>query len=495
MRPPADRFALVVNVSAPEGSDLDYECESYRITLALTKHCTMTATELGTLDDLVETVRRVKPTGVHFSGHGSPGQLQFEDDEGGSHVVSVGDLVGLLHRSLPDGSLPPFFYLANCHGNDPVALGEGQTVVESLAARLHREGVTQVVAYSGPILEELSTEAEAALYAAIAEGHTTRFAVCQARDALSRPVGPSRSVLREVDPRAVESMRESHPFAWSQLVLYHRGPDHPLSQPAPAGRPRPGSEVPHRTFVDVGTRRILATGFIGRRTELHRLRRKVRAGQRVFVLQGLGGLGKSTLAFHMLKEILHATADLCNFWCQDAEKAKTPEGIAAALVDQLLEYCRRRFGLAWEDVVQYVDRVAVDDPSRRFTLFLQGMMESVDRLVVYLDNLESLLVGPERTEQADPDAFGQWRTPALQAIWESLTEFARDTGKLVVVASCRYRNESFGKALIPVGPLPAGAMFRLMGWFPALQRLSVGSRDRLAGRLDGHPRASSSPPT
>ena len=28
-----------------------------------------------------------------------------------------------------------------------------------------------------------------------------------------------------------------------------------------------------------------------------------------------------------------------------------------------------------------------------------------------------------------------------------------------------------------------------MGWFPGLRRLSVGSRARLAGRLDGHPRA------
>src|SRR5262249_57320148 len=101
--------------------------------------------------------------------------------------------------------------------------------VESLAAGLHREGVTQVVAYSGPILDVLSTEAEVALYTAIAGGQTTRFALRLAREALIRPVETTRSSYRHADAGALQAVRQSHPFAWSQLVLYHRGPDHPLS--------------------------------------------------------------------------------------------------------------------------------------------------------------------------------------------------------------------------------------------------------------------------
>jgi len=72
LREPAGPFRLVVNVSAPAGSGLDYEGESYRITRALAERCPMTPTELGTVADLVETVRREKATGVHFSGHGGP---------------------------------------------------------------------------------------------------------------------------------------------------------------------------------------------------------------------------------------------------------------------------------------------------------------------------------------------------------------------------------------------------------------------------------------
>ena len=144
------------------------------------------------------------------------------------------------------------------------------------------------------------------------------------------------------------------------------------------------------------------------------------------MLQGLGGLGKTTLALHMLRQLLHAGDDLCTLWCQDAEKAETPEGIAEALVGQLLEYCRKRFGPDWESVVQEVDRTAGDDPARRFAAFLGTLLANVPRLVLYLDNLESLLVGPAEVGagRPDPDAFGAWRTPALAAIWSVLTRFA-----------------------------------------------------------------------
>ncbi len=139
--------------------------------------------------------------------------------------------------------------------------------------------------------------------------------------------------------------------------------------------------------------------------------------------------------------------------------------------------------------MQQVNRAAGADPAWRFELFLQVLVENADRLVVYLDNLESLLVEPEEIGPADPDALGRWHTPALQAIWATLKEFAQHSGRVVLVASCRYRNDDFGNALIPLGPLPAEALLRLMGWFPGLRRLSVESRARLAAKLDGHPRA------
>ena len=116
-------------------------------------------------------------------------------------------------------------------------------------------------------------------------------------------------------------------------------------------------------------------------------------------------------------------------------------------------------------------------------------MPTIPRLVIYLDNLESLLIGPDDPRNDDPAAFGAWRSPALATLWSTLKGYAEATDRLFVVASCRYINDDFGDALIPVNLLPDDAVFRMMEWFPALRRLSVPSRRMLVDRLDGHPRA------
>ncbi|MFY9823556.1 MAG: tetratricopeptide repeat protein [Thermoanaerobaculia bacterium] len=503
LREPDGPLKLVVNVSAPEGSGLDYEGESYRITKALSDQCLFVPTELGTVEDLVETVRAERPTAIHFSGHGAPGALAFEDEEGREQTVRIDDLVTRLRKRV-DSGLPPLFYLASCHGNDPGSRGaaepkEGKSGAESSAARLHREGVPQVVGYYGPIVDELSTRAEVAFYRALAEGETTRYAVRQAREALAAPfwsdrpghrprtvAEPGEAIRDGSAPVAAEAPRHTHPFAWAQLVFYHRGPDQPLSLAAALGM-RPHEPVLQRTFEGVGDRRVLSTGFIGRRSELHRVRRWIQEGRRVFVFQGLGGLGKSTLAFHTIPMLLHGEGLALTLWCQEVEQR--PDR-AQGLTGQLLDFCRKTFGVEWEPVAFQVDRTAGDDPVQRFALFLQVLLQNLPRLVLYLDNLESLLFGPKDTQaENDETAFGQWASEDLGRLWQILTGLARDNDRLSLVASCRYRNPDFAGTLLPVSPMPPDALYRLMGWFPALRRLSGPSRARLVSRLAGHPRA------
>jgi tetratricopeptide (TPR) repeat protein len=486
LKAPTAPFKLVVNVSAPAGSGLHYEAESYRITLATAERCPTVPTELGTLTDLIETVDREAPTGIHFSGHGQPGALLFEDDEGRDDAVPVEQLIQTLRERLPDArTLPPFFYLASCHGNDPGHLEENEAGSASAVVQLHRAGVTEVVGYFGPIVDALSTRAEEALYEAIAEGLPTRDAVRRARVALAQPLGTDNERRRAATAPVLEPALASDPFpfAWAQLVYYHRGPEWPLSVPSPAGQRRDRG-VLRRTFTGFGNRRVLRTGFIGRRTEQHRIRRRLRQGARVLVFQGLGGLGKSTLAQQVLAWLTDDPANVCTLWCQEVEAA--PQR-ADALVGQLLAYARGRFGLAWEGVVQQVDRLAGDDAAQCFGLFLQALIEKIPKLVLYLDNLESLLVGPK--DETAATAFADWAEPALATLWQAAQQLVEDADAVYLVASTRYRQRDFQAALLPVGPLPPDALFRLTDWFPTLQRLRAPTRARLVARLDGHPRA------
>jgi tetratricopeptide (TPR) repeat protein len=484
--PAAGPFRLLVNVSAPAGSGLDYEAESYRITRALAGHCPLVPTELGTLDDLLATAAthqdRPGPLGVHFSGHGTPGALQFEDDYGEARTVTVAELVADLRTRL-DGRLPPFFYLATCHGNEPLP-GEDQEALPATAAALHRAGVDQVVGYFGPIVDELSTCAEEALYAALARGRSTRHGLRLARCAL-RDVRLA-DAPRHRPGRDGGGPAATHPYAWAQLVAYLRGGEQPLGRPATAADPDPERDL-HRSFQGSGERRYLAAGFIGRRRELHSLRRRLRRGDRVLVLQGLGGLGKTTLAFHALPLLrVDPEREVCTLWCRESEDEADP---LANLEGQLLAYARRRLGPAWDTAVQAVDRQVGADPLPRLAAFLQTLMGQVPRLALYLDNLESLLTGPQ---EGDPESLGHWRSDALRQLWRLLVQWAEQSPpdhRLTLIASSRYHNPDLEAGRLPVSPLPADALYRLMGWYPALRRLSHATRVRLVERLEGHPRA------
>ena len=188
------------------------------------------------------------------------------------------------------------------------------------------------------------------------------------------------------------------------------------------------------------------------------MRRRIREGERIYVFQGLGGLGKSTLSFQILPMLLRGEGVAITLWCQEAEDR--PDR-AAALAAQLLDACRKRFGLEWEPVVHQVDRIPNAGPVQRFATFLQVLLQNVSRLVLYLDNLESLLVGPRGVNAENDDAaIGNWASPDLAQLWEILTTLARDGDRLYLVASCRYRNPDFAGALLqvsPCRPMPSSA--------------------------------------
>ncbi len=228
---------------------------------------------------------------------------------------------------------------------------------------------------------------------------------------------------------------------------------------------------PSRLLLDepTDTPRRLLTGFIGRRRELHAIRRKKRRdGARAFIFQGLGGLGKTTLAFHMLS-LLGEPEDVCTLWCHLAEKQ--PDRVEA-LLQQLLDFGSKRVK-GWDADVAGVDREP--DAARRFLAYVQHLLQTVPGLVLYFDNLESLMVGPpeDDSQPPRPEAFAEWQPPQAGGLWRALRRLACDNRKLFLVASCRYCHADFGDDRMPVGALSDDGLFRMMEWFHGLRRLAA----------------------
>ena len=278
------------------------------------------------------------------------------------------------------------------------------------------------------------------------------------------------------------------PFAWAQLVFYHRGPDYPLGIAVP---PKYAMTVedPHvkrNQSLSLGRSHILHKGFIGRRKDLHALRRDLHRGHNVHVVQGLGGLGKTAFCYEALKLYKRQGRDVLALWCAEIEQAADP---VSALLRQMSEQATALIGEAWEAIVADVDHLAmqqpaVQRPAIRLTTLLRALLRRQGQppLVLYLDNLESLLSGPDND---NGEAIGAWRGFPRLALWRELARIAQTSGgRLALLASCRYRNPDFGSWRVSFGQLPDDAVWRMLGWLPEYTK-ALGNQSRTLGRTVG----------
>jgi tetratricopeptide (TPR) repeat protein len=125
---PQRDLRVIGHVAMPEGPDvaeLHLEEASMRVSRALDAFGAGYGrfTELGRLDDLTEAVRTHRPSLVMFSGHGSPGALLFESDDGGKDSVPVvgtpdpsGRVRDVLSALRAGGDLPAAVWLSCCYG-------------------------------------------------------------------------------------------------------------------------------------------------------------------------------------------------------------------------------------------------------------------------------------------------------------------------------------------------------------------------------------------
>ena len=465
--PPAPALAVAVMIAAPEDrAAIPYEEESFRLQLALSPLGHDVAfSDLGGLRDLVQQVEDQAATVIHFSGHGLPGRLVFENDLGFAEEVAVAEVQRQLHQVLLNprrtGSFPRLFFLSSCHGaaRDPSAEAS-----PSAAAALHRYGFAQVVGYFGPLDPDLSIRAEETFYRVLARGETVLSAAAALRETLAQPLG--------------EAGERIYPLAWAQLAVYHRGPVVPLALCGMS--PTRGTAPARRRMIEVSGLPVLERGFIGRRGLQHEVLRKVRGGLRLLVLQGLGGLGKTALASQLISRIVASdAADQLVLRCRELGASEDP---ILDLQAQAEEHGRVHSFLDWDERMKNL-RAQVPEAAAGFGAVVRQIWRERPHLVIYADNAESLQSGPEVDEVR---ALGSWR-PGIDIWWDQMEQLAEDG--LLVLASTRYAWQSLNPhSHLGVDPMSPADSLRLIASFEQLSELPAGLRKRLAQQVDGHPR-------
>lgn len=465
---PSEPFTVAVAVAAPEGqAALSYEKEEIRLQTALASLGHSAAfSDLGTLDDLVELVDLHRATAILFSGHGLPGKLLFENRLGFADPVDVDEVVRRLQTVLlspgRSGSFPGLFFLSSCEG----ATSEDGP---SAAAALHRAGFPQVIGYFGSVRDSAASRAEEMFFRRLARGDSALQAAHRARASL-------------VDVIDHEGESFVFPLAWTQFAIYHRGADQSVAdmdEGCRRGRPLPARfrrRIENRNGVPV-----LTQGFIGRRALQHEILRKVTSGERLIVLQGLGGSGKTALAGHLMTRRLALAPHPAGTLFLRVSSPEEETDPILALRRRAEEHGRQHALPGWEErLAELHERFPA--PAAGFAATLRALQTALPQapLAVCIDRVDALQAGPGA--EGGP---GTWR-PGSAEWWRELEELAADG--ILVIASTRYAGAGLPvRSYVGVPPLSSSDVFRMMAFFVELSDLSPDERRRLADWSEGHP--------
>ncbi|MEM9489545.1 MAG: tetratricopeptide repeat protein, partial [Myxococcota bacterium] len=494
-------LSVVAHVAAPRAAglaELDLEEAAYRIAMALDPIADRVRfTEMGSVADLTDAVKAVQPVMLHFSGHGRPGQLAFEDEHGGVHWVPVDRLLAELRQSLD--RLPLAVWLSCCHSAGPnraparndragqpvvdarssadeIAVREWGIEIErstSAAADIHLAGIPQVLGYFGPVPDPLAARVDRQLFEALLETGSTLRAVQRAR-------------MGSVKPLPSGAGHVCFPLAWTLLALYHRGADRRLIEPGKA-LPRTVSSALERVPIALEGIQVLEHGFIGRRKLLAGLRTlRQRDNERVLGLYGLGGLGKTAVMVRLASILAGGGAH----WQRRVvaiPAAELPDSIPPFvwLQQKINEVIARHPACPrdWKQTMVAVDQ-SDDRPAALARALLSVADASPEPMVIYVDNAETV----QDLAAVAADQRAPWCDPAVADFFATLCGVA--SGSVTVLLTTRYRPSRTPGQWEEIPFCSEHEIFRMTAWWPVMRRLPRSIRAELASRrLQGHARA------
>ncbi len=460
---------LLVLIGSPDEAKtkeplLDLEAELRTILDAVDRamhggNCIVEILEEGSLENLSAKLEAEPFHVLHISCHGRPGALVLEDRDGNPAEVTPQQLADAIaatgHPHLP------LIVLASCLTGVATSTN-GEANLGSFAGQLVQRGFPAVVAMQHPVSDAYATSLAGYLYKHLAddEAPSPLWALSKAR----------RQVELERQQRRQQAAGDGAEPEFATPALYLGGEEAPLfDRRLPFDRLRRQPQlavVPGLCLRRVGD-------FIGRRRQQRQIRRCLAAAEKTGAqITGMGGVGKSALAAHLAENLLREG------WLPVTVVGRATEtDICRQLGDQLWDLARQKAlpdDHPLREMATDLRAVYTDDRRRRQTL-LAALQQL--RALLLLDNFEDNLA-PGGSAFLDPE---------LESFLQILTGLPLKARLLV---TCRYPLPGLKHSLleIPLGPLSAQEMRKLLLRLPNLKDLAPEQRLTLYHKVGGHPR-------
>ena len=469
-RPQPGPLRIVVAIAAPDDSAsglVDYE-RHLRSVIAAVRSARQDDAEVrvvpfATMAAIRDELNRAPAHILHMYGHGKPGMLELEHDDGTAQLITASEF---LAEAIPPGKMPPVVVLSACYTDAASSIDGGASFAAALCAR----GAAAVIGTETSVTDVYATRLLARLY--------SRLARTREADVIAALADARREVQRELDTSADPQDQELAAAAeWAVVTVLAAASAVPLLDPGSTWRSARAPEPPR-------IKELAARGpwyFVGRRAEQRSWPADLLGpGRAGIVIYGIGGTGKTTLAAELTVTITNR--DPGRVVVSQAGPL-TLDGLLGVLIS-----AARRYLLLHEQddstAIRALDVAARADLSwaDRLTVLRDHVLDHIPVLVV-LDNFEDNLC---------PDGAGyRVRDQVLAGL---LTAWAADPGASRLLVTSRYAFALPGGAeralaFRQLGPLSRAETMKLAWSLPALDTLTEADLDRVWRLAGGHPRS------